>query len=307
MSSDKSELALARNIAALRDALGLSKVQFAKELGVSRIAVLQWENGREPGTKKYVDLANLASEIAPSCALWFWEKAGVHASVLRKLVPEVEKLLKRHEARISGLRSDREVRLPLLDESFFEGGHESVRARLNALSIETSGDVESAAFPLAVIPNRGATIAVRAPDDHMRYVFCQGDIIAVDTSSGTGPGPFGTPQLGKEFEGGQIVAAYYKPAGRKSGSLRAGLHLRRLWVFGSDAASLKLETDIGREFEIVRPFVRTHGEAIHPVVGSEEVNITGNPEWSVLGRVVAWIGSQWQQHFAQRDHLRRRS
>src|SRR6267154_3252819 len=195
--------------------LKMSQEELATKLEVTRVAVLRWESSAsEPSAEKYIRLAKLAQERGQfEWDIRFWIRAGVNASVLRELVPEVEKSIGRYERQKSKPQPDKEVRLPLLEDSFFRGDHEGLRSRLNALAIETSGEVEFATFPSAAIPNRNSTFAVRALDDHMRFVFCKGDIVAVDISCGMGSAPFGTPRLKEECDG-QIVAAYYRQTQR---------------------------------------------------------------------------------------------
>lgn len=101
-SAHPEEPTPATEMGALREELKLSRADFAEKLGVSKIAVLRWENGdRKPSPETYIKLAKLAqSQNMPDLALRFWGEAGVDIQTLRGIVPELEKSFRQHEKKL---------------------------------------------------------------------------------------------------------------------------------------------------------------------------------------------------------------
>ena len=73
-------------IFALRKELGLTQAALASRLRFSAMAISRWQNGtHEPTSTAYVRLGNLASN--PDC-FWFWERAGLSMSRVRKALAQ---------------------------------------------------------------------------------------------------------------------------------------------------------------------------------------------------------------------------
>ena len=76
----------ASRIFALRKELGLTQAALASRLHFSAMALSRWQNGtHEPTSTAYVRLENLASK--PDC-FWFWERAGLSMSRVRKALAQ---------------------------------------------------------------------------------------------------------------------------------------------------------------------------------------------------------------------------
>jgi transcriptional regulator with XRE-family HTH domain len=316
MSSKKQAAELTANLGKLRNALDVDKGQFAELLNVSRTAIQYWENDRtQPSAEAYVRLAKLAQEKSPSLAVWFWGRAGLDESALRVLAPELEKSFGQYEKRLKelmplDLNASAEfefVRLPLLEGNFARGDHDSVTSQIH--SRIRSGADTYVPFLSTAVPRPQASVCLRAPDDYMRPIFREGDVVAVDISSGGIVAPVGSFKLWKEFHGQNfpvLVAAYYRPQKRGAKyNVRAGLHVRGMWISGvghaADWTNIHLGTEVGDEIaRMPAELRRLRGDLpkseIWPWTELEEkesqtVIITRDPQWSILGRVVAWIGS----------------
>lgn len=107
----------ATRIGKLRLDLGKTQEEFAAQLGVSRIAVMNWEKGRpEPAAQNYIQLAKLAKGF-PASAMWFWERAGVDQAAVRDLLPEFQRAFKRSEQHLERMVTkspENVISLPLL-------------------------------------------------------------------------------------------------------------------------------------------------------------------------------------------------
>lgn len=310
MSTTKNAAAdLAEHLDDLREKLALGKEEFAKRLGFTRIAVLHWENGRsEPSADVYMRLAKLAQQAGrPQLAIWFWDRAGVDRTALRTLLPEFEQILRRDSAHRKDPPSAGVIGVPLLGTPFFEGTHERVISKLQSVRLETVGIESFVAFPASIIPNPRSTVAVRAPDDYMRPFFRRGDIVAIDTTISV-IAPVGSERLEKALLGATgfgPIAAYFRLEKKEPHEeFRRGLHLRKISFSGAEErTNVVLSTELGDSLAMeVNSYTPRDPEGLRKYLGidarqeaeSMQVTVTGDGEWSILGAVVAWIGSNPQ-------------
>lgn len=314
-----SEPSLSGQVASFRKALDLNQEEFAKALGVKRLAVLMWEKagkgGYGPSIESLVRLAKLAQNAVThkpseaqrfrSYARWFWERAGVNDSALRVLVPELEESFRRYEKRIGERPKTEEggfVPVPLIEEDFAGWDHESLLSQLHRQVRD--GVNASVNFPAEAIPLPRATICVRAPDDFMRPIFHQGDFVAVDISIGAEVTPGYAARLFDLFPAGTgdraLAAAYYnRPEKPPRWHGRGGLHLRSLRFSGDylgglskEKYSAHLSTELGLDIMVTAALRRGNlRRDIPEVEESSDIIIGVDPGVSILGRVVAWIGS----------------
>jgi len=296
----------ARLIRDLRGRLKLSQQKFAALLNVTRLTASRWQNGEvEPSAENFIVLATLAQERGyPDLAIKFLAYAGLTIPTLRALVPEFEEFARRHEKRVFEPPPDKEiVRLPLLDDSFFEGGHETIKSMLSPLAIEALGDAKSGiAFPSESIPHPLATFVFRAPDDYMWPIFRKGDLVAVECPFDIPAARPKLPSIGKE----PIVAAYRKVTA--PGEPR-GLYLRRILLSGVELTNVRLESELGLRIAAARAShlrfdLHSSGIDLGELYSSQMLDITcevhglplrpdkPDPAWSILGRVVASVTSQ---------------
>lgn len=72
----------------LRESLHVSQAEFARALGVTPMAVSQWESGKkEPSTDRYLQMGKIA--LPPDC-WFFFGKAGLSRADIYRLVPELQ-------------------------------------------------------------------------------------------------------------------------------------------------------------------------------------------------------------------------
>jgi transcriptional regulator with XRE-family HTH domain len=77
--------AWAMRIEALRDRLGVNQSEFARQLGVSAMAVSRWERGvNEPPAHTYIELGKLAGNRDDGW--FFWEHAGITRADARRML-----------------------------------------------------------------------------------------------------------------------------------------------------------------------------------------------------------------------------
>jgi transcriptional regulator with XRE-family HTH domain len=327
---------LSGQVASFRKALGLNQEEFAKALGVKRLAVLMWEKegkgGYEPSIESLLRLAKLARNAVTrkpleatrfrSYARWFWERVGIDDSALRVLVPELKESFRKYEQRI-GERpkaiGKEFVQLPFIDEDFSGWDHESLLSRIHS---QIRDGVETyVPFPSFSIPTPRATVCIAVPDPYMRPIFNEGDLVAVDVSFAD----IVTVDSAKEFfnrfglsrfGGRSLVAAYYnRPDKPPRYNGRDGIHIRAVTFvegkmhlyseMGTNTAALAkslaaLKESERKEFE--RTLLGNLGNRSR-VVAKEELSleqefhemsdlvIPDDPGVSILGKVVAWIGS----------------
>lgn len=178
---------------ALRESLGLSRAEFAQKLGVSKIAVLHWENSdRQPSPETFIRLAKLAHQSAPHLALRFWNKAGVDVETLRALVPEIDTMFRSFDRALDAAETQA---VPV------------VRDVDALLSSAPAASREVFKIASAWVPNAAKTVCFAAPDNRMSPVFRNGDLVAVDRSL--------------TAESGDIVLTYLD---RDSGNWKQGAH-----------------------------------------------------------------------------------
>jgi transcriptional regulator with XRE-family HTH domain len=320
MSKDKPSLSQQAKL--LRETMGFSQEQFAKALGVKRLAVLMWEKkigGYEPSVESRIRLAKLAHEAAGtrpshaalllSCAGQFWREAGVHDDALRVLVPELKQSFARFEKRLKERQEPQEVgqvtQLPLLED--FAGLHYQALASRIRKAIREGAD-SYVSFPSAAVPLPHATICVRAPDDYMRPIFHAGDFLAVDFSSGGDDSVGGALSLARKLEERMFVplgdrtvfAIYYdRPDKPPRWRGRGGLHARSMTGQIDDAGKrtgrILLSTEMGLNIMAAAKALGGRVRAELPEVEeSSSLIYPTDPGISVIGQVVAWIGSTWK-------------
>lgn len=272
----------------LREILGLDHKAFAELLGVTRAAASRWE-GRggmsEPSAGTYISLGKLAKEEGQlDLALRFFTLGGVDEVVLKALVPEFDRTLNEYERAGAGVQAT--VDIPLVDNSFFRGEPSSVQERFTVSGLATLASVKSRIpFPKEAVPDYRKTIAVLAPDDHMKFIFRKGNIVAVQTYC-----PSFLLETLQDQEYRPIVAAYHEQRGPEASGYRQGLHLRTLRRSGGQPPWLTLETELGRAIagaQAMFPAATTIAEGEE---GYHSVQVRGNREWAILGVVVAWLG-----------------
>jgi len=295
----------ARLIRDLRERLKLSQQKFATLLDVTRLTASRWQSGEAaPSAENFLVLAKLAQERGYfDLALKFWESAGVTIPILRALIPEFEKFARLHERHTFEPPADKEVvRLPLLDGTFFEGDHEAIKSRLSPLAIEALGNARArVAFPAESVPHPVATVVVRAPDNYMWPIFRKGDLVAVECPFDVQAQHPKIQRVGDE----PIVAAFCKPLGSTMDGERGPLYLRRMLLSGLEVTNISLESELGLRIAAARAThlkfdLELSGIDFREYFHSETLKITGkvhglpgrpDPEWSILGRVVASVSS----------------
>lgn len=292
----------------------LTQEQFAEKLGVERQAVLTWERGTSssgkpafPSSDNYVRLAKFASERGMGAVgVVFLGYAGVDDKLIRALAPEMDKAFRAHERRLKeyyeSSGDEMHWRVPLVEYAELSGDFDSVVSQVfsRARGMETPG----VAFPKSFVPHPIQTVCFLAPDDYMKPVFRAGDVVAVDLS-------FAAPQPGLKAllrglpEGdAPMVAAYHRKVkgGESSNALRSGLHLREMTMAPDTAKRLRarLVSEVGRMVSFTPSLFAALGvppdAAVWPWTEQEQLesrtaDITDDPSWSILGRIVAWVGS----------------
>lgn len=288
------------------------------------------KGGYEPSAESRIRLARLAqhaishepakAELLRSYARRFWELVGVDDSALRILVPGLEDSFKRYEKRLreAPASDDRSsVLLPVIEENFDNWDHESLMSRIHAQIRD--GVKTYVPFPSFQIPRPRATVCIVAQDAYMRPLFNPGDPVAVDISTS---GIITASYAKKSFEKfgasmvGQlpIVAAYYNrpenpPRWRGGGGLKI-----RTATF-TDEGRIHLSTEVGTDImhvamrlaamrEVDRKELQKvmfggmvsaelKGPAKQDLDEMSDLIIPDDPGVSVIGKVVAWIGSSW--------------
>jgi transcriptional regulator with XRE-family HTH domain len=273
-------------IRAFRESLSMSQEEFAQAVGVTRVAVVHWERGHsksgkrgrsEPGGSAYIGMAKLAAEKDDSArALYFWEKAGVDLSTLRSLNSAISKTLKEFERRQQHAAASSDVRIPVLKNA--------THVRQPALAAED--EVASwLSLPAGLLPNPAFTCGLRVSDDFME-LFRQNDVVMVDASFWV-EAPTGGDQV---VDGllGKIVAVYHKASG--------SLCIRRL-IGGGTEGPINICTDKALELmPLLQRFSKVKLRKWNPeypevVKKGWLVNIRADPDWVIVGPVIAWVSA----------------
>lgn len=91
----------AKSIASLRKDLAMTQTELADRLGVTAMTVSRWERGLvEPTASGYIGLGNLAGL---KNAWYFWRRAGLDESQVRRTLAQVSKGNSRPKARAKGI------------------------------------------------------------------------------------------------------------------------------------------------------------------------------------------------------------
>jgi DNA-binding transcriptional regulator YiaG len=290
-------------ICKLRSALGFSQEEFARECKVTRIAALRWESGQaRPSLQAWRYMAKLASQAAPSNALWFWEKAGVDREALLELFPEFEKLSKAAEQRIKKMVAEPVsdmTRVPLVRDAL----------RLGRVNLVSPGEVENwISLPKGLVSNATATFALRISTLFVKPIFSPGDVVVIDTAQ--------TDVLKLV---GMLVAVHYVPSASTTRALEAmnegslpprnragwfwphlkeGLYVGWLgnnpsgwpkWPISVDSAKIEpgdpSSSNLLLEFTV--PVAKVHTDKISQGTGE----LILNEETHLLGRVICWMSA----------------
>ncbi len=277
-------------VARLRETLGLDHKAFAELLGVTRAAASRWEGrggASEPSTGTYIALGRLAKKEGHlDLALRFFTLGGIDELVLTALVPEFERILNEYDK--AGHGAGATVSVPLIDNSFFRGEPSTVQELFTVSGLATLADVKSRIlFPEEAVPIPRKTVAVLAPDDHMRFIFRKGDIVGVQTFC-----PAFLLETLNHPAYMPIVAAYHKQRSPEESGFREGLHLRTLRRSGGAGTPpfLTLETELGRAIAGARAMFPAASTIDEGEKGYQSVQVRGNREWVILGIAVAWLG-----------------
>lgn len=233
----------------LRKRLGFSQALMGKALNCSAMEVSRMERGGKLSASLCVQLGNLAGD--PGC-WYFWERAGLRTTDVLRIVPHVQRRLRR-----SSLLS---VSLQLVHagkQARIARESDLVAVSLSPLVVASHGGEGSAdmnwtellptsmfATPRTWCPNPNQTTSFRVQGESMAPTIPDGCIIVVDT---------GQNDHSKLMN--QIVVVH---------SQRQGLVVSRM-----------------RDIDNVRILVSEDGE--------EEHHVVFDSEWTVIGKVLWWI------------------
>ena len=198
----------ARRIYRLRQRLGLSQAALGKKLRYSPVAVSRWELGAsEPPAHCWIQLGNLADD--PDC-WWFWSRAGLNISDIRRVLPGEREALQRRQPKLeivvagSGQQTHRRlsnlrlVAIPILPvHAATRGEKGDHHTDLNHVISE-----EIIAAPQMWSPHPDDTRCLRVKGSSMSPWIDDGDIVAVDTS-----------ETDSSKLSGKIVVAWHKEHG----------------------------------------------------------------------------------------------
>jgi SOS-response transcriptional repressor LexA len=178
----------AREIAELRNRLGLSQAALGQKLQYSPVAVSRWERGaKEPTAEAYIRLGQLAEGPAS----WiFWSRAGLRPAEIRRKLPPIAKSDKARFPEFEivlaggGKRATQRsaklkiVAIPVLPvRAATPGGSGDRSTDLAQITAETV-----IAAPVTWNPNAGSTSCLRVKGSSMNPAMNDGDLVAVDAS-----------------------------------------------------------------------------------------------------------------------------
>jgi DNA-binding XRE family transcriptional regulator len=289
----------------LRLALDYTQEQFAHACGVTRISATAWEIGKSnPAPRAWKQMAKLAAKVAPSTAMWFWEKAGFERDDFQYLFPEFKRMVEDSELRIEQkLKSSTSdavlvpiVRTPLPGQFRFPPSSEQIEDYLS--------------LPTHLIQADWKLIAIRISDQFVRPIFSKGDIVVVDASSTNLIDLEGqlvvanytlsteTQDLASMQSRGRPVAPHargrypFLESGMYMGWLKMDPRLpesnMRQLNLNSEKVSTEQPVTVGHEFTV----------PVAMVVESrpEQRIVTPESEAILVGRVVCWIAAGPQLH-----------
>jgi transcriptional regulator with XRE-family HTH domain len=156
--------ALALRVKQLRDDLGLSQIEFASLLRVTRTQVWEWERGikEKPSIEKIIEMASLAPSIENR--IWFWEKAGVNLDVIKADFRE------QLRTRAGERDPDKTIEIPV-----FRNLTKSPHGKLEYIA---DGNI---ALPSDLIDHPGS-VACFAPERRRPWITRDDDLVLIDRS-----------------------------------------------------------------------------------------------------------------------------
>lgn len=197
----------AKAIQALRVDLKLNQAEFGSRIGFSAMAVSRWERGaQEPPSHGYIGLGNLAPES--SCWL-FWERAGLRAENVLRVLPTLEKITS--TSKLQGLEivnagpgpKKQLEKFQLVAIPLLKVVAASSKDRGDSLSLLNDAPIEGMiAAPKDWCPNPAYTSCLRVRGNSMTPLINDGYFVAVDSS-----------HIDLNNLDGKIVIAWHKDVG----------------------------------------------------------------------------------------------
>jgi SOS-response transcriptional repressor LexA len=242
----------ARRILKLRRGMALTQSAFASRLHYSAMALSRWERGtHEPPAQAYIQIGNLVGEPESS---WFWERAGIKASDLSRMVPQDKGVLRKadfpdfeivmagsHRKGAAHGGKTRLVAIPVLGaHAATHGGKGDAVTDLDEVPVQ-----EVIAAPAMWCPHPADTTCLRVRGDSMSPIIGDNDVVAVDRSI-TDPAELS----------GKIVVTWQR---------EGGLTLSRFLLVNG----VQLLESENRDYEAVK--------------------LGKNRNWHIVGKVMWWI------------------
>lgn len=197
----------AGRIEKLRRKLKLSQAALGQQMHYSAMAVSRWERGiQEPLADGYIKLG----ELADNDCWYFWERAGLKSSDVRRALatekkislklefPDFEVVVAGSDARAHASKKPRLVAIPLL--GVYAGAHGEKGEGIFDLSLAPTEEMIAA--PEAWCPSPATTRCLKVKGMSMRPLIHDGDIVAVDYS-----------QTNHSALVGKIVVAWHRDKG----------------------------------------------------------------------------------------------